>query len=129
MHIRRAVITAAGRDQQSLPLQRLVDRDGVAKTALEVIVEEAVAAGADQVGIVVRPGDEGPFRAAAGRAASRLELIPQPQPHGDGHAGSPGLVNFHSAKSAGWRLAAAPNTSRSPPPASRSSRFWLASRP
>jgi UTP--glucose-1-phosphate uridylyltransferase len=86
MHIRRAVITAAGRDQQSLPLQRLVDRDGVAKTALEVIVEEAVAAGADQVGIVVRPGDEGPFRAAAGRAASRLELIPQPEPLGYGNA-------------------------------------------
>ena len=86
MHIRRAVITAAGRDQQSLPLQRLVDRDGVAKTALEVIVEEAVAAGADQVGIVVRPGDEAAFRAAAGRAASRLELIPQPEPLGYGNA-------------------------------------------
>ena len=86
MHIRRAVITAAGRDQQSLPLQRLVDRDGVAKTALEVIVEEAVAAGADQVGIVVRPGDEAAFRAAAGRAASQLELIPQPEPLGYGSA-------------------------------------------
>ena len=58
MHIKRAVITAAGREQQSLPLQRLVDRDGQPKTALEIIVEEAVAAGAHEVGIVVRPGDE-----------------------------------------------------------------------
>jgi UTP--glucose-1-phosphate uridylyltransferase len=86
MHFRRAVITAAGRDQQSLPLQRLVDRDGTPKTALEVIVEEAVAAGTDEVGIVVRPGDEGVFRAAAGRSAARLELIPQAEPLGYGNA-------------------------------------------
>ena len=86
MHIKRALITAAGREQQRLPLQRLVDRDGVPKTALEIIVEEAVAAGAHEVGIVVRPGDEAAFRAAAGLAASRLELIPQPEPLGYGNA-------------------------------------------
>ena len=86
MHIRRALITAAGREQQRLPLQRLVDRDGIAKTALEIIVEEAVVAGAHEVGIVVRPGDEAAFRAAAGNAASRLELIPQPEPLGYGNA-------------------------------------------
>ena len=86
MHIKRALITAAGREQQRLPLQRLVDRDGVPKTALEIIVEEAVAAGAHEVGIVVRPGDEAAFRAAAGSSASRLELIPQPEPLGYGNA-------------------------------------------
>jgi UTP--glucose-1-phosphate uridylyltransferase len=86
MHIKRALITAAGREQQRLPLQRLVDRDGVAKTAIEIIVEEAVAAGAHEVGIVVRPGDEAAFRAAAGLAASRLELIPQQEPLGYGNA-------------------------------------------
>ena len=86
MHIKRALITAAGREQQRLPLQRLVDRDGVAKTALEIIVEVAVAAGAHEVGIVVRPGDEAAFRAAAGLAASRLELIPQQEPLGYGNA-------------------------------------------
>jgi UTP--glucose-1-phosphate uridylyltransferase len=86
MHIKRALITAAGREQQRLPLQRLVDRDGVPKTSLEIIVEEAVAAGAHEVGIVVRPGDEAAFRAAAGTAASRLELIPQPEPLGYGNA-------------------------------------------
>jgi len=62
MKLKHAIITAAGRDGQALPLQRLVDRDGVAKTALQIIVEEAVAAGADEVGIVVRPGDEAAFR-------------------------------------------------------------------
>ena len=86
MHVKRALITAAGREQQSLPLQRLVDRDGAPKTALEIIVEEAVAAGAHEVGIVVRPGDEAAFRAAAGTSPSRLELIPQPEPLGYGNA-------------------------------------------
>jgi UTP--glucose-1-phosphate uridylyltransferase len=86
MKISRAIITAAGRDGRALPLQRVVDRDGVAKTALQIIVEEAVAAGADEVGIVVRPGDEVAFRTAAGTSASRLELIPQPEPLGYGHA-------------------------------------------
>jgi UTP--glucose-1-phosphate uridylyltransferase len=86
MKISRAIITAAGRDGQSLPLQRIIDRDGVAKTALQIIVEEAVTAGADEVGIVVRPGEEAAFRTAAGTSASRLELIPQPEPLGYGHA-------------------------------------------
>jgi UTP--glucose-1-phosphate uridylyltransferase len=86
MKLRRAVITAAGRDGQQLPLQRLIDRDGVAKTALQIVVEEAVAAGADEIAIVVRPGDEPAFRAAAGDTASRLELLPQAEPLGYGNA-------------------------------------------
>lgn len=86
MKLRRAVITAAGRDGQQLPLQRLIDRDGSAKTALQIVVEEAVAAGADEIAIVVRPGDEAAFRAAAGGSASRLELLPQVEPLGYGNA-------------------------------------------
>jgi len=49
-------------------------------------VEEAVAAGAHEVAVVIRPGDEAAFREAAGPAASRLELIPQPTPAGYGDA-------------------------------------------
>jgi UTP--glucose-1-phosphate uridylyltransferase len=86
MKIKRAVITAAGREQQSLPLQRLVDRDGTAKTALAIIIDEAIAAGAHEIAIVVRPDDEAAFRTAAGDGPSRLELIPQPAPLGYGHA-------------------------------------------
>jgi UTP--glucose-1-phosphate uridylyltransferase len=86
MKLRRAVITAAGRDGQQLPLQRLIDRDGRSKTALQIVVDEAVAAGADEIAIVVRPGDEAAFRAAAGGAASRLELLPQVEPLGYGNA-------------------------------------------
>jgi UTP--glucose-1-phosphate uridylyltransferase len=86
MKIKRAVITAAGREQQRLPLQRLVDRDGTAKTALAIIIDEAIAAGAHEIAIVVRPDDAAAFRAAAGDGPSRLELVPQPAPLGYGHA-------------------------------------------
>ena len=34
MEIKRAIITAAGRAQTTLPLQTLMDRDGLEKTAL-----------------------------------------------------------------------------------------------
>jgi len=84
--LRRALITAAGRDDQALPLQRLIDRDGRPKTALEILVEEALSAGAHEIAIVVRPGEETAYRAAAGKAPSRLELIPQDEPRGYGHA-------------------------------------------
>ena len=38
MDIRKALITAAGKNQRTLPLQALVDRDGVTKTALAIII-------------------------------------------------------------------------------------------
>jgi len=84
--LKRALITAAGRNDQALPLQRLIDRDGRPKTAIEILVEEAVSAGAHEIAIIVRPGEEAAYRAAAGKAPSRLEIIPQPEPKGYGHA-------------------------------------------
>jgi UTP--glucose-1-phosphate uridylyltransferase len=86
MDVRKAVITAAGRGQRGLPLQTLVDRDGVEKKALEVVVEEAVAAGAEEVCLVIAPGDEPAYRAAAGGHGSRLHFVTQPEPLGYGHA-------------------------------------------
>lgn len=86
MKIKKTVITAAGKEQQRLPLQRLVDRDGVAKSALQIILEEVVAAGTDEIGVVVRSGDEANFRLAAGNLAARLQFIVQPAPLGYGHA-------------------------------------------
>lgn len=86
MNLRRAVITAAGKTPQEHPLQRLVDRDGVVRSALGIIVDEALAAGADEIAVVVRPGDESAFLAAIDRRSSRLEMIPQPEPNGYGGA-------------------------------------------
>ena len=86
MNIRKAVITAAGRGQRTLPLQTLVDRDGVEKKALEILLEEAVAAGAEEVCVVVAPGDEPAYRAAAGGHGARLHFVIQSEPLGYGHA-------------------------------------------
>jgi hypothetical protein len=46
----------------------------------------------------------------------------RPRPHGESHAGSPGLAAFHSAKSAGFRLPA-PSIARSPLSCSSGRRF------
>ena len=56
MQITKAVITAAGRRQRTLPLQTLIDRDGVEKSILRILVEEIIAAGVDDIAVVVHPG-------------------------------------------------------------------------
>ena len=86
LNVRKALLTAAGRKQRTLPLQSLVDRDGEPKTALWIILDEVVAAGVDEIGIVVRPGDEPAFAAAAGPHEGRLRFINQSEPLGYGHA-------------------------------------------
>lgn len=86
MEIKKAVITAAGRSQRALPLQSLVDRDGVTKTALAIIIEEALAAGVDEIALVIAPGDHDAFAAAAGPHASKLQYLEQSEPRGFGHA-------------------------------------------
>jgi UTP--glucose-1-phosphate uridylyltransferase len=86
MKITKAVITAAGPNQRSLPLQTLVDRDGVQKSVLRIILEESRRAGVDDICVVVSPGDEGPYREAAGEVAARLTYLPQTEPRGYGDA-------------------------------------------
>jgi UTP--glucose-1-phosphate uridylyltransferase len=86
MNLRKAVITAAGRGQRALPLQGIVDRDGLEKTALQIILEEAIAAGSEEIGLVVAPGDQKAYASAAGGHADRLHFVEQPAPRGYGHA-------------------------------------------
>lgn len=86
MEIKKAIITAAGKNQRTLPLQTLVDRDGTPKTALSIIIEEALAAGAEEICVVVQPGDQDTYRSAAGTYGSHLEFVEQTQPRGYGHA-------------------------------------------
>ncbi len=86
MKIRKAVITAAGRNQRMLPLQTLIDRDGVEKSVLTILVEEVLSAGVEEIAVVVAPGDETPYADAGGDYAGRLTFIPQAQPLGYGHA-------------------------------------------
>ena len=86
MRITKALITAAGRRQRTLPLQTLIDRDGIEKSVLRILVEEVIAAGIDDIAVVIRPGDEKAYADVAGEHAGRLHFIPQSEPLGYGHA-------------------------------------------
>lgn len=114
----KAVITAAGRGTRQFPATRtlqkemlpLVDRDGVTKPALQLLVEEAVNAGIEQIAIVVNPESEAGIRAYFGsltpeeenwsddkqwlyeqaqhlqRLGERIVTVVQREPLGLGHA-------------------------------------------
>lgn len=86
MEIKTAVITAAGQAQRNLPLQTLVDRDGQTKTALRILIEEIVSAGIEEICIVVCPGDQQAYAAAAAGPGARLQFVEQKNPLGYGHA-------------------------------------------
>ncbi len=86
MKVRKAVITAAGKSQRTLPLQTLIDSDGVQKSALRIVVEEALSAGVESICVVVSPGDAGPYRDAAGDLGNWLHFIEQPAPRGYANA-------------------------------------------
>src|SRR5436309_874118 len=86
MEIKRAIITAAGKNQRTLPLQTLVDRDGVQRTALAIIIEEIFKAGVEEICVVVCPGDQAAYANAAGSFAKRLQFVEQTTPLGYGHA-------------------------------------------
>jgi UTP--glucose-1-phosphate uridylyltransferase len=86
MNINKAIITAAGKGQQTLPLQTLIDRDGTEKSVLSIVIEEVLQAGVDEIGIVVRPGDEIAYAEVAGDHARRLHFVHQTEALGYGHA-------------------------------------------
>jgi UTP--glucose-1-phosphate uridylyltransferase len=86
VEIKKAIITAAGQSQRTLPLQTLVDRDGATKTALLIIIEEILSAGIEEICVVVCPGDQEAYAAAAGGQGSRLRFVEQESALGYGNA-------------------------------------------
>ena len=70
MPIRKAVITAAGRGVRLYPVADtvqkamlpLIDRDGVAKPVIQIIAEEAIDSGIEEVCVVCAPDDEDRYR-------------------------------------------------------------------
>lgn len=90
MNVKKAIITAAGPNQRTLPLQTLIDRDGVQKTALTILIEELVSADIEEICAVVHAGDTELYRKAAGDHVGRVTFVEQPQPLGYGHAVSLG---------------------------------------
>lgn len=86
MKVKKAVITAAAKEQRTLPLQTLIDSDGSEKSVLQIIVEEALRGGIEEICIVVQPGDETSYAKVAGDHAGRLYFVHQEKPLGYGHA-------------------------------------------
>lgn len=86
MLVKKAVITAAARAQRTLPLQTLIDGEGNRKPLLRILIEQSLAAGAEEIAVVVWPGDEASYAQAAYPHASSVRFIPQAEPRGYGHA-------------------------------------------
>jgi UTP--glucose-1-phosphate uridylyltransferase len=86
MKVRKAVITAAATNQRTLPLQTLIDRDGVEKPILRIVLEEVLSANIEQACVVVAPGDEALYAQAAGDLAPMVHFVAQQEPNGYGHA-------------------------------------------
>ena len=70
MRITKAVITAAGRGARQYPasdtvhkaMLPIVDRDGLTKPVLQIIAEEALESGIEEICVVTAPGDEAYYR-------------------------------------------------------------------
>ncbi|MEA2733871.1 MAG: UTP--glucose-phosphate uridylyltransferase [Humisphaera sp.] len=68
--VRKAVITAAGRGTRQYPASTavqkemfpLVDRDGLTKPIIQIIGEEAIESGIEEVCIITQPGEESLYR-------------------------------------------------------------------
>ena len=86
LKVTKAIITAAGRDHNRLPLQVLVDSDGAQKPAIRIIIEEVASAGVDEAAVIVSPGDHEAYREALENAQVKVHFIEQGAPQGYGHA-------------------------------------------
>jgi UTP--glucose-1-phosphate uridylyltransferase len=86
MQIRKAVITAAGKEQRTLPMQMLIDQEGTERSVLSLVVREAVRAGINEICIVVWPGDEEPYARLLAGDAARLTFVGQSEARGYAHA-------------------------------------------
>ena len=86
MQIKKAVITAAGKNQRALPLQTLIDQDGEEKTVLRILIEQVLQAAIEEVLVVTSPGDESRYAQALGHSGGGVRFIAQPEPLGYGHA-------------------------------------------
>jgi UTP--glucose-1-phosphate uridylyltransferase len=68
--VRKAVITAAGRGTRQYPASSavqkemfpLVDRDGLTKPVIQIIGEEALDSGIEEICIITQPGEENHYR-------------------------------------------------------------------
>ena len=83
MQVTKAVITAAGRGARQYPasdtvqkaMLPLVDRDGLTKPVLQIIAEEAIESGIEEICVVCAPGDEAVYREHFRNYAANLQSL------------------------------------------------------
>jgi UTP--glucose-1-phosphate uridylyltransferase len=86
MKLRKAVITAAAPDQSKLPLQTIIDKDGIKKSVLEILVEEVVTTGITDICIVIEPSNEKTYGQVLGQYGHYVKFVYQEKSLGYGHA-------------------------------------------
>jgi UTP--glucose-1-phosphate uridylyltransferase len=86
LSVQHALITAAGADERRLPLQNLTDRHGDWKPAIVIQIDEILAAGVEQVGVIIRPADRPAYETVLAPYGARVSLVEQAAPLGYGHA-------------------------------------------
>ncbi len=86
MIVRKALITAAAPDQRKLSLQTLIDKDGIKKSVLEILVEEVVTAGITDICIVINPDDQETYGQILGQYGHYVSFVHQKTAIGYGHA-------------------------------------------
>jgi len=86
MKVKKAVITAAAPNQRKLPVQTLRDMFGKERSVLEMMVDEIVRAGVEDVCVVIYPGDEDTYRQVLNQHSDRVVFVCQEKPLGYGHA-------------------------------------------
>ncbi len=86
MRIRKAVITAAAPAQRRLPLQNLINRDGVERSVIGILIDEIVRARVEEICVVICPGDAALYTSVLGDQAARVTFVEQREPRGYGHA-------------------------------------------
>lgn len=85
MDIKKAVITAAGRGLGTFPAANpvhkamlpLVDRDGLTKPVIQIIAEEALESGIEELCVVCAPNDEAQYRAMFESLRENLLATPE----------------------------------------------------
>ena len=86
MKVKKAVITAAAPYQRKLPLQTLYNQEGINKSVLEILVEEVIHAGINEICVVTHPEDETSYKSVLGSFEGQVKFLHQKKPLGYGHA-------------------------------------------
>ena len=86
MKIRKAVITAAGRTSALCRCKRWWTATAKPNPPSPSSSRKCCSAGIEEICVVICPGDQGAFAAAAGPHGKRVQFVEQPAPLGYGHA-------------------------------------------